>query len=426
MGAQGDGFLSASATVSFLAKYPLSVPESPSILSSLARMLDRDTRARSDVNGWQAMGCRGDLRSSGPVILDDAPRLLSALQIGLRGVRFPSKIFQAQPQLANRSSEAGTQQERGAQERGAAGGDLRSSGPVILHDAPRLLSALQIGLRGVRFPSKIFQAQPQLANRSSEAGTQQERGAAEGDPLPSSHSPKGGDIGNRFTQVPPNSLEASQASSQPCELFDRLREWAYSHVADAGDAEGWAEAVQRRAMALVTTVPDPEQYSAARVRATARNVSGWTWKRRDSFTGGGRWDRGSASQAWRARLRAERVWAKNASRDAEIVRLSAAGFSQRVVARSVGVSQSTVNRVLHRLEEAEDGALELRVNVPEPVAEYQEPEPEPEPEELEAGADAIHPETLDAAGKPRLRLSVPRPRCECPPTGSGTICECHL
>ena len=93
----------------------------------------------------------------------------------------------------------------------------------------------------------------------------------------------------------------------------------------------------------MTTVPDPEQYSAARVRATARSVAGWTWERRDSFTGSGYWDRGSASQAWRARLRAERVWAKNASRDAEIVRLSAAGFSQRVVARSVGVSQSTVN-----------------------------------------------------------------------------------
>ena len=293
----------------------------------------RDTSARADVNGWEAQECRGDLRGSGPIVLYDARTLLSALKIGLRGVRFPSKIFRAQPQ--------------------------------------------QVGKRG---PG---------------AETQQGQDAAEGHPLPSSHSPWGGDIGNRFTQVPPTSLESSQASSQPCELFDRLREWAYAHVADAGSAEGWEEAVQSHGTALVTTVLDPEQYSTARVRATARSVAGWTWERRDSFTGGGYWDRGPASQAWRARLRAERVWAKNASRDAEIVRLAAAGFSQRVVARSVGVSQSTVNRVLHRLEEAEDGALELRVNVPEPVAEYQEPEPE----ELEAGADAIHPETLDAAGK---------------------------
>ena len=242
------------------------------------------------------------------------------------------------------------------------------------------MSALKIGLRGVRFPSKIFRAPPQQVGRDPGAETQQ------GDPLPSTDSPKGGDIGNRFTQVAHNSLEASQASSQPCELFDRLREWAYAHVADAGSAEGWEKAVQSHGTALVTTVPDPEQYSTARVRATARSVAGWTWERRDSFTGGGYWDRGSASQAWRARLRAERVWAKNASRDAEIVRLAAAGFSQRVVARSVGVSQSTVNRVLHRLEEAEDGALELRVNVPEPVAEdleELEPELEPEPEGLE-------------------------------------------
>ena len=294
----------------------------------------RDTSARADVNCWEAQECRGDLRGSGPIVLYDARKLLSALQIGLRGVRFPSKIFRAQPQ--------------------------------------------QVGKRGPR------------------AETQQGQ--------------RGGDIGNRFTQLPPTSLESSQASSQPCELFDRLREWAYAHVADAGSAEGWEEAVQSRAMALVTTVPDPEQYSTARVRATARSVAGWTWERRDSFTGGGYWDRGSASQAWRARLRAERVWAKNASRDAEIVRLAAAGFSQRVVARSVGVSQSTVNRVLHRLEEAEDGALELRVNVPEPVAEdLEELEPEwaqresrrrPSPKELEPEDLDLELETL-LSGKNR-------------------------
>ena len=104
------------------------------------------------------------------------------------------------------------------------------------------------------------------------------------------------------------------------------------------------------------------------------------------------------------------MWAKNASRDAEIVRLAAAGFSQRVVARSVGVSQSTVNRVLHRLEEAEDGALELRVNVPEPVAEdLEELEPEwaqresrrrPSPKELEPEDLDLEPETL-LSGKNR-------------------------
>ena len=71
----------------------------------------RDTRARSDVNGWQAMGCRGDLRSSGPIVLYDARTLLSALQIGLRGVRFPSEIFRAQPQqVGKRGPGAETQQ----------------------------------------------------------------------------------------------------------------------------------------------------------------------------------------------------------------------------------------------------------------------------------------------------------------------------
>ena len=112
--------------------YPL-VQEHPPAYHNESRTLGRrhlayrDTRARSDVNGWQAMGCRGDLRSSGPAILYDAPRLLAALQLGLQGVRFPSNIFQAQPQPANRSSEARTRQERGA----AEGPPLPSSHPPI-------------------------------------------------------------------------------------------------------------------------------------------------------------------------------------------------------------------------------------------------------------------------------------------------------
>ena len=121
---------------------------------------------------------------------------------------------------------------------------------------------------------------------------------------------------------------------------------------------GW-DAVQRQAETLVATVPDPENYSAARVRTTARSVSAWTWERRDGFTGGWR-DVDSAAQAWRARRRAELVWEAHAGRDAEIVRLSLVGYTQRVIARSVGVSPMTVNRVLKRLEEAEDGAPELR------------------------------------------------------------------
>ena len=188
-----------------------------------------------------------------------------------------------------------------------------------------------------------------------------------GNPIPQSESPWEGD---KATVTAPLPLPA-QESSQPQSLFDRLRYWAYSHVADAGDPEAWLEAVQRQAEALVATVPDPENYSAARVRTTARSVSAWTWERRDGFTGGWR-DVDSAAQAWRARRRAEAVWEAHAGRDAEIVRLSLAGYSQRVIARSVGISPMTVNRVLNRLEEAEDGAPELRMDAIEPAPNNQE------------------------------------------------------
>ena len=270
-------------------------------------LMYRDREARADVNGWEAAGCHGDVRSAGPVILYDAPRLLAALDIGVGGVTFPT-------------------------------GTVTGHRPTTPKN-----------------------------DEGTPANLQQEPGTPEGNPIPPSKSPWEGD---KATVTAPLPLPA-QESSQPQSLFDRLRYWAYSHVADAGDPEAWLEAVQRQAEALVATVPDPENYSAARVRTTARSVSAWTWERRDGFTGGWR-DVDSAAQAWRARRRAEAVWEAHAGRDAEIVRLSLAGYSQRVIARSVGISPMTVNRVLNRLEEAEDGAPELRMDAIEPAPNNQE------------------------------------------------------
>ena len=290
----------------------------------------RDTEPRPDVNGWQVMGCSGDVRSAGPVILYDARRLLAALDLGLKGDKFPAAAFTKHPPQVTKGTTTKT--------------------PTT---------------------------------------TTQDTG--EGNPFPPSNSPEGGDSGNRYTPASPT----ESASSQPSSLFDRLRFWAYARVADAGDPDAWLEAVQRQAAALVPTVPDPENYPPARIRTTVRSVASWTWERRTGFTGGRR-DVDSAAQAWRARRRAESTWAVNASRDTEIVRLSLAGYSQRVIARSVGVSAMAVNRVLKRLSEAEDGAPELRMEAPEPepVAEDQEPEPE---DQEEAEADDMRPETLGEA-----------------------------
>ena len=278
----------------------------PSATPGRRHLVYRDTKARADVNGWQAAGCTGDVRSAGPVILYDAPRLLAGLDIGVKGMTFPTSIFRRLPQETEETTQ-------------------------------------------------------------TQANPQPERGTTEGNPIPTSQSPRGGD---KATVTAPLPLSAAE-SSQPQSLFDRLRHWAYSHVADAGDPEAWLDAVQRQAETLVATVPDPENYSAARVRTTARSVSAWTWERRDGFTGGWR-DVDSAAQAWRARRRAELVWEAHAGRDAEIVRLSLVGYTQRVIARSVGVSPMTVNRVLKRLEEAEDGAPELRMDAIEPAPNNQE------------------------------------------------------
>ena len=260
----------------------------------------RDTQARADINGWTAEGCSGDVRSAGPIILYDAPRLLAALDIGLQGVTFPTAKFTRLP-----------------------------PGP----------------------PDKDRQNHTNPAN---------EGGPAEGNPNPLEIT-RGGD---KVPVTAPLPLSGEE-SSQPQSLFDRLRHWAYSHVADAGEPEGWLEAVQRQAEALVAAVPDPEHYSPARVATTARSVAAWTWERRDGFTGGYR-DVDVEVQAWRGRRSAEARWEAHAGRDAEIVRLSLAGYTQRVIARSVGISPMTVNRVLKRLEEAQDGVPELRMDAIEP------------------------------------------------------------
>ena len=71
------------------------------------------------------------------------------------------------------------------------------------------------------FPTEIFTGHRPATPKTSEgtrANPQQERGTAEGNPIPTSQSPTGGDIGSRYSQVSPTWLE----SSQPSSLFDVL------------------------------------------------------------------------------------------------------------------------------------------------------------------------------------------------------------
>lgn len=311
----------------------------------------RDRKPRADVNGWRALGCSGDVRSKGPIILYDPARLLVALTMGLRGDTYPMGVYEKTFRDSEDTDEKGQEQQ--------PKGDTTT-------------------------PS------------------QNHRDHAEGNPFPSSHS-TGGE-GDMATVSPRFPLPA-EASSQSATLFDRLRHWAYAHVADAGNPEDWLETVHRQANSMVHLVPDPEEYSPARVATTARSVAGWTWERREKFVGGHR-DVDSEAQSRRARRGVERRWAVNFLRDEEIVRLSLAGLSQRAIAASMDITQPIVNRVLQRLEDV-DGALELQMELPEP-----DPEQEPvaenlEPEEQEAEAVDMGPDTLGEACGNAGRSSKP-------------------
>ena len=282
----------------------------------------RDRKPRADVNGWRALGCSGDVRSEGPIILYDPARLLVALTMGLRGVTYPMSVF------GNTFRESGGH--------GREGGKSSSQ-------------------KGTRPPHPITTRTTQKETPSQILAT-----------------PRGSDMAT----VSPRFPLPAEASSQSATLFDRLRHWAYAHVADAGNPDDWLETVHRQANSMVHTVPDPEHYSPARVATTARSVAGWTWERRDKLVGGHR-DVDSEAQSRRARRGVERRWAVNLLRDEEIVRLSLAGLSQRAIAASMDITQPIVNRVLQRLEDV-DGALELQMELPEP-----DHEQEPVAEDLE-------------------------------------------
>ena len=132
-------------------------------------------------------------------------------------------------------------------------------------------------------------------------------------------------------------------------------------------------------------------------------------------------------QRWRAYRRAECLWDRNQGRDSEIVRLSLAGFSQRVIARSMDVSPRAIRRVLARLEE-EAGAPVLRTTAPEPE---RHPAGGVDPisynQEAEAGPESLGPQVSDGIGavvmspgsSPEGRVGTPGEALDQPRDGPG-------
>lgn len=125
-----------------------------------------------------------------------------------------------------------------------------------------------------------------------------------------------------------------------CTLFDELRTWAYQWVRqykrNGARAEQWRAALEGQAAALNQfSSPLPE----SEVRATARSVAGWTWRK---FS-----DANFATvQAARGRRGGLAKGAANEDKRASARLMAAAGQSGRAIAAELGVNQSTVARWL--------------------------------------------------------------------------------
>lgn len=126
--------------------------------------------------------------------------------------------------------------------------------------------------------------------------------------------------------------------------FDTVRAWAYKAVRGYWKPEGfkaWQSAVESQVRAVNSTfsVPLPE----SEVRALTRSIAKWVW---NNCTPGGF----SEAQAERGRKGGEKsgeVRAKTSeSRREEVKKLREQGLSQKLIAESLGITQSNVSRLL--------------------------------------------------------------------------------
>ena len=124
------------------------------------------------------------------------------------------------------------------------------------------------------------------------------------------------------------------------ETFDHVRNWAYcrvfKHKVDNGTLETWRMACTKEAEAFTAQHTDPLDRSEC--RGIGRSVSKWTWAK---FTP----ERFAAIQRKRGRGGIA-VCAERAARDRRILELIQSGETRDAVAEKLGVSRSTVARVL--------------------------------------------------------------------------------
>lgn len=146
-----------------------------------------------------------------------------------------------------------------------------------------------------------------------------------------------------------------QGLGRNCTMFEKARYWAYSQVLSyrmQGNRKGFADAVLSHCEAINESFPTPLNISE--VKATAKSISGWTWKHytasksmsdeawakhvADTHTP----DKQRARQALQVESRQEAT--KTAREQAKTMK--AGGSSQKDIATALKVSEATICRWL--------------------------------------------------------------------------------
>lgn len=142
--------------------------------------------------------------------------------------------------------------------------------------------------------------------------------------------------------------EISTGVGRNVDLFENARQWAYKAISGYWRPNGlseWKQALRTHCTTLNTfSVPLPE----SEIRAISESIASWTWKR---LTPQGRQeliDRTHTPelQAERARRRAQRHREAKAEDMSRAKEMASEGLSQKVIAETLGVTQSTVSRWL--------------------------------------------------------------------------------
>jgi len=169
--------------------------------------------------------------------------------------------------------------------------------------------------------------------------------------------------------APAAKAASPQGIGRNVEIFDRLRRWAYSAVADwkIGTPEAWERVVSERATQIAADVGAESPRGplpANEVGHIIKSVARWVWERYSAGTPPllreaqlvARRERERVRQAAReaSRQRSEQTRAEYLApaqkRRAQAERLRSEGVSLRSIARALGCSVAEVHRLLHSVQ----------------------------------------------------------------------------